>query len=185
MRAWYHIVAHFTTHTLTKTAYDKIKNVMNMKKTRCCSKLFLIMPSHLTLKYEEVSCPKLSRKNSWSEYLIYFVHQSNSRTRKDHRCVKGWFPTSKARSGSGQMWELPANKQLCISGRWEGRSSGMEISQCGGRKTWQRRISLKGWEQWLALTLPWRCICPNPGQLSPTAELWGPRPGRQYFRVFR
>lgn len=123
------------------------------------------MPSHLTLKYEEeFNFPELPRKNSYSEYLIYFVHQSNSRTHKDQRCVKGWFSTSKARSGSGQKWELPENKQLWISGRWEGRSSGMEAPPCG-RKTWQGRIS---WEQWLVLTSPSKCICSDPQQ-SPSS----------------
>lgn len=167
MRAWYHTVAHFTTHAPTRIAYDKIKNAMNMKKTRCSSKLFLIMPSHLTLKYEEeVSCPKFSWKNSCSEYLIYFVHRSNSRTHKDHRCVKGWFSTSKARSGSGQMRELSENKQLWLSGRWEGRSSGMEVPQCG-RKDMAREDKFAGLRAVTSFDFspPSRCICPDPGWL--------------------
>lgn len=165
MRAWYHTVAHFTTHALTRIAYDKIKNAMNMKKQGVVASYFWLchLIWHWNMKKKLAALNFLERTPVVNISFILCTRATAGLT-KTTGVWKDDFPQVKP--GQAQdRWESCQETSSCGSQAAEKEEAvGWKCLSVVG-KTWQGRVSLQGWEQWPASTSPPRCICPDPDQL--------------------
>lgn len=152
MRAWYHTVAPFTTHALTRIAYEKIKNVMNMKKQGVVASYFWLCHLIWHWNMKKLAALNCLERTPVANISFILCTKATAGLTKTTGVWKADFPQVKPGQAQDRCESCQKKKkQLWISGRWEGRSRGMKVPQ-GGRKTWQGRTSLQGWEQWPALT---------------------------------
>lgn len=145
MRAWYHTVAHFTTHALARIAYDKIKNAMNMKKQGVVASYFWLCHLIWHWNMKELAALNCLERTPVVNISFILCTRATAGLTKTTGVWKADFPQVKPGQAQGRCESCQKTSSCGSQAGGKEEAVGWKcLSEVG--RTWQGRIDLQGWE---------------------------------------